>query len=567
MDVGLFFTIAAQVIGGLGVFLLGMKYMSEGLQAVSGDKLRKMISAVTSNRFMGVIVGLLVTCLVQSSSVTTVMVVGFVNSGIMTLMQSIGVIFGANIGTTITGWILVLHIGKYGLPILGIAAFFFLFSKKDRLRYIGMAIMGIGMVFFGLELMKDGFKPLRSHEEFNALFQAFQATSYLGIAKCAAVGCILTMIVQSSSATLGITIGLASTGVIEFQTAAALVMGENIGTTITAWLASLGTTTAAKRAAYAHVFFNVFGTIWFIALFPVAIKAVSRLIAWKTGFNPLDIGIDSMDEDRFSQVITAGIALTHTSFNVANVILFLPFAGLLGKFVTWLVPEKDAKEIGKLTYLDVRMLDTPSLSIVQSAQQINFMGESVITMMDKLKICLESEKLDAELSQKIFKREDILDNVQKEIFVFLSNLVSGQVPHDITKKAHMQMRIADEYETLSDYAANVLKGISKLEEMSLPLDGPAREKLLALHSRVSAYILKVNQHVKNEQKADLLEWATTEGAAITALMKEFRRQHLERLQNEEVSPFFSLAFTDILNYYRRMKDHALNIAEVVAGEK
>lgn len=567
MDVVLFFTIAAEVIGGLGVFLLGMKYMSEGLQAVSGDKLRKMISAVTSNRFMGVIVGLLVTCLVQSSSVTTVMVVGFVNSGIMTLMQSIGVIFGANIGTTITGWILVLHIGKYGLPILGIAAFFFLFSKKDRLRYIGMAIMGIGMVFFGLELMKDGFKPLRSHEEFNALFQAFQATSYLGIAKCAAVGCILTMIVQSSSATLGITIGLASTGVIEFQTAAALVMGENIGTTITAWLASLGTTTAAKRAAYAHVFFNVFGTIWFIALFPVAIKAVSRLIAWKTGFNPLDIGIDSMDEDRFSQVITAGIALTHTSFNVANVILFLPFAGLLGKFVTWLVPEKDAKEIGKLTYLDVRMLDTPSLSIVQSAQQINFMGESVITMMDKLKICLESEKLDAELSQKIFKREDILDNVQKEIFVFLSNLVSGQVPHDITKKAHMQMRIADEYETLSDYAANVLKGISKLEEMSLPLDGPAREKLLALHSRVSAYILKVNQHVKNEQKADLLEWATTEGAAITALMKEFRRQHLERLQNEEVSPFFSLAFTDILNYYRRMKDHALNIAEVVAGEK
>ena len=246
MESSLFFVIAAEVVGGLGVFLLGMKNMSEGLQAVSGDRLRKMISAVTSNRFMGVLVGLLVTCLVQSSSVTTVMVVGFVNSGIMTLMQAIGVILGANIGTTITGWILVLHIGKYGLPMLGIAAFFFLFSKKDRLRYIGMTIMGVGMVFFGLELMKNGFKPLRSHEEFSAWFHAFQATSYLGIIKCALVGCVLTMVVQSSSATLGITIGLASTGVIEFQTAAALVMGENIGTTITAWLASLGTTTGAK---------------------------------------------------------------------------------------------------------------------------------------------------------------------------------------------------------------------------------------------------------------------------------------------------------------------------------
>ena len=156
MDVSLFFKIASQVVGGLGVFLLGMKYMSEGLQAVSGDRLRKMISAATNNRVMGVVVGLLITCLVQSSSVTTVMVVGFVNSGIMTLMQAIGVIFGANIGTTITGWILVLKIGKFGLPILGIAAFFFLFSKKDRLRYIGMAVMGIGMVFFGLELMKNG---------------------------------------------------------------------------------------------------------------------------------------------------------------------------------------------------------------------------------------------------------------------------------------------------------------------------------------------------------------------------------------------------------------------------
>ena len=565
MDVGLFFKIASQVVGGLGVFLLGMKHMSEGLQAVSGDRLRKMISAVTNNRVMGLITGLLVTCLVQSSSVTTVMVVGFVNSGIMTLMQAIGVIFGANIGTTITGWILVLKIGKYGLPMLGIAAFFFLFSKRERLRYIGMTIMGVGMVFFGLELMKNGFKPLRGLDEFEAWFHAFQATSYLGIIKCALVGMILTCIVQSSSATLGITIGLAATGIIEFKTAAALVMGENIGTTITAWLASLGTTTTAKRAAYAHVLFNVLGTCWFIAIFPIAIKALSGLIASKTGANPLDINIDMMDEDKFGQIITAGIALTHTTFNVTNVILFTPFAGLLAKLVTKLVPEKETKEVTHLTYLDVRMLDTPSLGIVQSKKQVDFMAESVESMMQQTRDCFTG-KGSSDLESKIFHREEILDNVQKEIFLFLSNMVSGQVPHNITGQANKQMRMADEYETLSDYIVSVLKGLKKMEQNGLALDEPALDKLLTLHDRTAAYITRVNRYMK-EESADILSWATTEGIAIGKLMKELRAKHLERLQKEEVSPYFSLAYTDILNFYRRMKDHALNIAEVVAGEK
>ncbi len=565
MDVGLFWKIASQVVGGLGVFLLGMKHMSEGLQAVSGDRLRKMISAVTNNRIMGVIVGLLVTCLVQSSSVTTVMVVGFVNSGIMNLMQAIGVIFGANIGTTITGWILVLKIGKYGLPMLGIAAFFFLFSKKERMRYIGMTIMGIGMVFFGLELMKNGFKPLRELPEFGQWFHMFQATTTLGIIKCAAVGCILTCIVQSSSATLGITIGLASTGVIEFQTAAALVMGENIGTTITAWLASLGTTTAAKRAAYAHVLFNLIGTAWFIALFPIAIKGLSALIASRTGFNPLEIHVDAMNEDKFAQIITAGIALTHSTFNIANVVLFLPFAGLLGKLVTKMVPEKETKEIGHLTYLDVRMLDTPSLGIVQSQGQLNFMAQSLLEMMAQLKTCLQGEGT-PELDSELFHREEILDNVQKEIFLFLSNMVSGQVPHEVTVAANVQMRLADEYESFSDYIVNVLKGLKRMEKSELAIDEQARDKLLSLHDQVTAYISKINGYMKSGNK-EVLTWAGTEGVAITKLMKATRAKHLDRLQKEEVSPYFSLAYTDMLNFYRRMKDHAYNIAEVIAGEK
>lgn len=573
MDAGLFFKIVAEVVGGLGVFLLGMKHMSEGLQAVAGDRLRKMISAVTNNRIMGVITGILVTCLVQSSSVTTVMVVGFVNSAIMNLMQAIGVILGANIGTTITGWILVLKIGKYGLPMLGIAAFFFLFSKRERLRYIGMAIMGVGMVFFGLELMKNGFKPIKGLPEFEQWFQAFHIdmthgllAAYPDIIKCALVGMVLTMIVQSSSATLGITIGLAATGVIEFPTAAALVMGENIGTTVTALLASIGTTTNAKRAALAHFFFNVLGTVWFIALFPIALTALCRLIATKTGFNPMDIDIHSMNEGRFEQVITAGIALTHTTFNVTNVLIFIPLVGLLAKFVTKLVPEKETKEVGHLTYLDVRMLDTPAIGIVQSRKQLEFMANSVSLMMDKLRNRLNNEDGSIELEGKIFHREEILDNVQKEIFLFLSHMVSGQVPQEVTNQANMQIRLADEYESLSDYVVSVLKGIKKMEQSGLTLDEPALEKLMTLHDRVAAYIVKVNRHMTDES-GDLLSWASTEGTAISKLMKELRSKHLERLQNEEISPYFSLAYTDILNFYRRMKDHALNIAEVVAGEK
>ena len=625
MDVKLFFEIAFKVIGGLGVFLLGMKHMSEGLQAIAGDRLRKMISAITNNRFMGVITGLLVTCLVQSSSVTTVMVVGFVNSSIMSLMQAIGVILGANIGTTITGWILVLKIGKYGLPMLGIAAFIFLFSKKDRLRYIGMAIMGIGMVFFGLELMKNGFKPLTKMDGFEVWFHMFNADTYFGILKCALVGMILTMIVQSSSATLGITIGLASVGAIEFPTAAALVLGENIGTTVTALLASIGTTTNAKRAAYAHFFFNVLGTCWFIVALPLAIIGISNIIEDRFGYDPRSITMESVAEGYFpqpetqiiladgttarrsadeiekeqaeratqinaaladieehiesdpktkagiaiqktyEQIKTAAIATTHSAFNIINVLLFLPLVGLLAKLVTRLVPEKETKEVGHLTYLDIRMLDTPAIGIVQSQKQLDFMAESVDSMMDQLQTCLNGQGT-TDLEGEIFHREEILDNVQKEIFLFLSNMVSGQVPHDVTANANMQMRLADEYESLSDYTVSVLKGLKRMEKNGLELDAPAREKLLALHDRTAAYISKVNLYMKDEN-AELLSWAMTEGTAITKLMKDLRTKHLERLQNEEVSPLFSLAYTDMLNFYRRMKDHALNIAEVVAGEK
>ena len=234
MNAGLITKMVFIIVGGLGVFLLGMKNMSEGMQAVAGDKMRKLINAVTNNRFVACGVGLVVTMLIQSSSVTTVMVVGMVNAGIMTLTQAIGVILGADIGTTITAWILVLEVGKYGLPLLGVSSFFFLFSKREKVRYTAMMMLGLGMVFFGLQLMKEGFYPLREMPEFIAWFSKFTPNSFWGVWRCCLIGAAVTAIVQSSSATVGITLGLVATGIIDFKTGAALVLGENIGTTITA---------------------------------------------------------------------------------------------------------------------------------------------------------------------------------------------------------------------------------------------------------------------------------------------------------------------------------------------
>lgn len=564
MNAELLWSIFFQVLGGLGIFLLGMKHMSEGMQAVSGDRLRKIISAATDNRVMGLLVGLTVTCIVQSSSITTVMVIGLVNSAVMTLTQAIGVIFGANIGTTLTGWILTLKIGKYGLPILGFSAFLFLFSRNERLRYTGMALMGIGMIFFGLELMSNGFKPLRTVPEFQEWFHAFQADSYIGVLKCALVGCLLTVIVQSSSATLGITMGLASTGMINFQTAGALVLGENIGTTVTAFLASFGASSVnAKRAAYAHIIFNLLGVLW-ITL--IAIPFYFPLISALSGGQP-DLMVPLADGSPSYPNIMRAIALVHTGFNVTNSILFLPLLGLLARIVTRIVPDKSVKEVPHLTYLDVRMLDTPALGVVQSRKQILFMADSVEMMARRLGEILANEKPDETIERKLFHREEILDNVQKEVAVFLGRLLNGQVPNHVAAEARRQLRMADEYESLSDYITNILKGARKMRKNGLTFSGEGRRELLELNRRVLEYIRRINRAVASGETDEIAVKALSEGDDITRFMKACRREHLNRLASQTATPLNSLVFTDMLNSFRRIKDHTLNIAEVLIGEK
>ena len=548
------------IVGGLGIFLLGMKYMSEGMQAVAGAGLRRMISIATNNRILATIVGVAVTCLVQSSSITTVMVVGFVNSSLMTLTQAAGVIMGANIGTTITGWILVLKIGKYGLPILGLAAFVYLFTKGDRLRYIAMAIMGMGMVFFGLEIMKDACSHIKELPAFEEWFGKFSADTVVGMIQCMLTGCVLTVMVQSSSATLGITIALALTGVINYPTAAALVLGENIGTTITALLASIGATTNARRAAYFHVIFNMLGVLWIAAIF-----------TWYVDFIPRAIGAEVEQTIRDDQGVmtypqrTAAIAATHSVFNVVNTLLFLPFAHVLVRLLTRVVPDRKVKEKPRLTNLDVRMLETPVVGIEQSRVEVLRMADGCKKMMRLLKELVGQDESDPGCVRQLFQHEEDLDTMQDEFVAFMTNLLAGNVPHRVIAEGRQQLRMADEYESISDCLASIQKFRLRLEKQGHRFSNEQREELGTLHEAISQYLNFVFA-IYDKRRANSLSEVTALAVSITEQVKILRNNHIIGLSKNKTEPYVNLAFTSSLAAYRAVRDHVVNITEAMTEE-
>jgi len=541
------FKIIIAVIGGLGLFLIGMKNMSEGMQAIAGDKLRKLVSTITDNRFTACGVGAAVTGLIQSSSVTTVMVVGMVNAGIMTLKQSIGVIMGADIGTTITAWLIALKIADYGLPILGIATFFYLFSKSERVRYAAMMFVGLGMVFYGLEIMRVGLLPLRESAEIMDLMSQFVPDDYFGLIKCIGVGALITALIQSSSATVAITITLAKTGIIGYDTAVALVLGENIGTTITAYLASLGASANAKRAAFAHISIKVFGVLLLIPFFYQYLWILTNVV-------PENLEISSR------------IALAHSGFNILVVTLFIGFVEPLSRFVGVLVPARSHEEKSHLTYLDVRMIETPIIAIQQSYDEILRMGKSVQKMSGWLRISLLNTNRNESNEKQIFHREQVLDLIQKEVVKFISKLMTGTVPHDITEEARKQLRLADEYESISDYIVNVLKILLRMKDNNVDLSEQGRNEILSLHDSLAEYLDYIYRAV-GDRNSEILNNAMSENSAIRYKIKNYRSSHLNRLANEQVSPMMSLIYMDLLNSYRRILDHALNIVEVLSGGK
>ena len=562
MNVGLVPQMAFHVVGGLGIFLLGMKYMQQGLQVVAGDGIRRTINAVTSNRFLAVGIGLFVTTLIQSSSVTSVMVIGLVNSELMALNGAIGVIIGANIGTTITGWILALKIGQYGLPLLGLAAFGWLFIKGEKLRYSALAMLGIGMVFFGLELMKDGFEPARELPEFASMFQMFEATDYLGVLKSALVGCVVTLIIQSSSATLGMTIALANTGAVDFQTAGAVVLGTNVGTTITACLASLGADDVnAKRTAYFHIMFNVVGVAAITALFlPVYLPFIDNVVM---------AGVDPNMElpGGAFPYMTAGIAAVHTVFNVVTALLFIPFITPIASALSRLVKDKPMAERAHLTHLDFNLVSSPLIAIEQSGFEITRTDQHVRAMLDDLRTIITDKKDDRDLVEKTFQRERIIDDVQSEVTRFLTDLLSVDLSHRIAEEARAQLRLADEFESVSDYVSNVLKLYLRLQGANVVLSPVQQKELLELHDVIAGYYDSVHEGFAVDAFDEYLARIRRDSREITDKIRALRDQHWNRLSDETVDPLISTSYMDIVNAYRRIKDHLLNIGEAIVGGK
>ena len=537
----MYLNIIFNVIGGLGIFLYGMENMSGGMQKLAGKRLKKILAALTTNRIMAVLIGIFVTMLVQSSSVSTVMTIGFVNASLLTLKQALGVILGANIGTTVTGWLLVLNIGKYGLPITGAAAISYVFFRSDKARTRSLTVMGLGLIFLGLDLMSNGLKPIRSMPEFIELFKLFNADTYFGAVKVACIGALITGIVQSSAATLGITITLAVQGLIDYPTAVALVLGENVGTTITAFLASLGATTNAKRAAYAHTIINMLGVIWVTSIFPFYIKFLGHIVDVENN-------------------ITFGIATAHTMFNVLNVFLFIPFTGPLSNFLTKIVKDS-GKSDEKVTKLDKLMVGTPSLIVGQTKVEVLAMAQNIKEMMFALEETYAKNEMisDAKLS-RLQKMEDNLDLYQKEITDVNFLILNKDLTDSMREETRKNLEVCDEYETISDYLMRIGKSIRKIQDHDIQINDKARKTLFDLNENIEILFREINMAFETKDKERFIK-SIKKANEITEKFRQARSFHLENVK-EGSSAVFSTSYMDILNHYRRIRDHIFNIIEV-----
>lgn len=546
------------VLGGLGLFLYGIKLMSEGLQVLAGDRLRRIISAVTDNRVLGVGTGLMVTMIVQSSSVTTVMVVSFVNAGVMQLSQAASVILGANIGTTITGWILVLKVHKYALPILGLGTFTHLFGRSDKLRYIGQLAMGFGLIFFGLSLMKDGFAPLKDYPGFTDLMHQFGASSYWRLVISIAVGAGLTMVVQSSSAMLGVTIALATVGLIDFEGAAALILGENIGTTITAQLAAIGATTNARRAAVFHALVNVVGVFVMILIFPFWIEAVDAIIPGAPGF------VDPLTGERSN--VTAHISMAHSSFNVTMVLVALPILHYLVRGVERLV--KESKKVHtSLRFLHMSMIEVPTLAIEQGRQEVFHMAEIVQEMLEKTRAYYQDmSNSHIDLRDRVLRLEKITDVIQHEITVFMARVSEAQMTTRQSDEIRAIVREADELESIGDYCERLVNYRSRALKDGVKFSEAALADVQRHMEAVMRFYESIITHVRSGETAWMPE-VQTEGATLKELADNIRNAHLARAARNECDPTAGIVFSDAIVALRRIRNHSYNLAEAFIGEK
>jgi len=550
------------LLGGLGMFLFGMKTMSEGLQKIAGGRMRKILAALTSNRLIGALVGIAVTAIIQSSSATTVMVVGFVNAGLLSLVQSIGVVLGANIGTTITAQLIAFKITKFALPAIGIGAGLKLFGKNKKYSYIGEIILGFGLLFFGLTTMKHAFNPLKTSEDFRQLFMLVGDYKLLGVL----IGALLTVIVQSSSATIGITLALATSGLISFEASVALILGENIGTTVTANLAAIGTNLAAKRTAFSHFLFNVLGVIYMLILMPWFMKFISAITPGDADFvvqtqaQAASFGAEIGDKP----YIARHIANTHTLFNIINTIIFLPFIGALAKLSTLVIRGNDDLENLQVKFIDDRVLNTPPVAIGQARRETLRMAQIALEMVEETNQFLEDG--DFKRIRNLEKKEELVDILQRDILDFLVKLSQKSISTQTSETLGSLMNMANDLERIGDHCENIWNlGIRKFEG-KINFSSCGENEVASIAEKTRDFLKFVVDAMEKEDQsigAKAIEFEDT----IDGLEESLRKNHIDRLHTGECAVQPGLIFIDILHSYEKIGDHTYNVSEAVLGEK
>jgi phosphate:Na+ symporter len=555
-------TVIFGLFGGLGLFLFGMKIMSEGLQKVAGDRMRQILAALTNNRIIGTLVGLGVTTIIQSSSATTVMVVGFVNAGLMSLVQAIGVVLGANIGTTVTAQIIAFKITKFALPAIGLGTGLKLFSRNKRWMYIGEVILGFGILFFGMQIMKDAFGPVKGSEELRNLLLLIGDNHLLGVL----VGAIMTVIVQSSSASIGITLALASSGLLTFEASVAIILGENIGTTVTANLAAIGTNLAARRTALAHFLFNVIGVTYMLILFPLFIKIVTAITPGEPDF------IIQTQQQATSLAAAIGdkpyiarhIANTHTLFNVLNVLIFLPLVGVLAKLTTLVIRGKEEEMEFHLKYIDNRVLNTPPIALGQARAETKRMAQVALEMVDDTVLFLMDG--DEKRIKPLEKKEEMVDILQKEITDFLVALSQKSITPETSKDIASMMHMVNDLERVGDHCENLWQLGLRKKSQKVIFSETALVEIKELSDKTREFLAFVISALERRdatiaQKADYMEEAIDQMEAV------LRNNHITRLNTGECAVLPGLIFIDMLHNFEKIGDHTHNVSKAIVGAK
>ncbi len=559
-----------QLIGALGIFIFGMKIFSEGLQKVAGSRLKSVLSGMTRNRVTGVFTGFATTTITQSSTTTTVMAVSFVNAGLLTFVESTGVIMGANIGTTVTAWIVALFGFKMKITPIAMAViglfFAFLFSKNSRLRNIAETMVGFGILFIGLEFIKNGVPDIRSNPEILEFLDMFTGFGYASLLIFVVIGTLLTLVMQSSSAATAVTLVMLFEGWISFPLAAAMVLGENIGTTVTANLAAMVGNVHAKRAARFHLIFNLIGVAWMLA----AIYPVMHLIDMVVqNFSTAPVSILS-DAPEARPNATLGLSLFHTSFNILNVILLFAFIPYIVRFIERILPETaGGADDFRLKYISAGVMTSPALALEQAQKEAQqFAGILNRMHADVDELLFDSKASRSRLLKRIAAAEEATDQLEIEISDYLVRVSENtNLEHDLTERIRFLQTMINDMERIADIYFQISKLSERLHEARSHWPDDARADMVQMMEALRAAVENMQQSASMEPSEVSLERAIELENRIDELRDSFRDTHFLRLENGDYSPRAGVIFIDVLNRIERIGDHILNVNESAANHR